>query len=162
MGWSTGERAQGWFVRLLCIAKSRRPGGRQECPLCSAHQQSQEAKDKQKEPGRAGPRTGSRREPELVVKWQGWARGWIMRLPVLPSPYLHELEARSGRKMKGPKTRPCGLLVPCPSGWMGAGFYLLFCAKPGRKRVEMQDQGGNCCQNFVCALQAGPVAPRRA
>ena len=66
--------------------------------------------------------------------------------------------------MRELKTRPsrvcaCGLLVPCPSGWMGAGFHLLFCAKPGGKRVEMQDQGGNCCRNFVRALRARPVAP---
>ena len=34
-----------------------------------------------------------------------------------------------------------GLSVPCPSGWMGAGFHLLFYAKPGGKRVEIKTRG---------------------
>ena len=36
---------------------------------------------------------------------------------------------------------------------MGAGFHLLFAPNPA-ERVEMRDQGGKCCRNFVRALRA--------
>ena len=82
-----------------------------------------------------------------------------MCLPVLPLPRLHELEARSGLKTRLQRGCACGLLVPCPSGWMGAGFHLLFALNPATKGWSCKPRG-EVLPKFVRALVSFPKDAR--